>query len=284
MKLAVDSRTAARVRRLAWCLCALLALSASGRALAQAGESEATRAASARALFDDGVKLADQGQWKGAADRFGRALALHDSPVIAYNLASALQELGRLVEASELLRRVQAHPEADADLHKSAQSALAAIEPRLARITLHAQGRKPDDVIAIDGRTLLAAQLDVAIPIDPGSHVASAKRGGQLLDRQPFELADGGSSELSLQLTSAPSPEQVAAAAPKPTPAASSAPAQERARDRPLTAQWPFWAAVGAVAAGAVVTTVLLAGGGSSKPTPAAGDFMPPVIHVEVAR
>ena len=43
-------------------------------------------------------------------EHFRRALALRSSPVIAYNLASALEHLGQLVEASELLRGIASDP------------------------------------------------------------------------------------------------------------------------------------------------------------------------------
>ncbi|HMI90773.1 MAG TPA: hypothetical protein VK509_05385, partial [Polyangiales bacterium] len=79
------------------CLLTAAALTA---APARAQSEDASRAASARALFEEGVTFADQGHWDEASDRFRRALALRDSAVIAYNLASALQETGHLVEAS----------------------------------------------------------------------------------------------------------------------------------------------------------------------------------------
>jgi hypothetical protein len=276
-------------------LAVLLVLGATAHVAAQAGDADASRAASARSLFEEGVGLADQSQWANAADRFRRALALRNSPVIAYNLASALQELGQLVEASEMLRKIEANPETEAELRKSAQTTFAQIEPRIARMKLHVEGGQPGDVIALDDRPLLDAQLDVAVPIDPGSHVVTAKRGQQTLTTQRLAVAEGASVEQTLRLTRAPAPQEVAAAAPLPAPrAAPAAPAAapaarpveaEPERGTALTSRWPFWVGIGAVVVGAVVVTTLVASGGSSnKAMPAAGDFNPPVLHVEVAR
>ena len=66
----------------------------------------AQETALARALFEEGVVAADAQRWDEAAERFERAYGLKATPGIAYNWASALVELGRLVEAGERLRSV----------------------------------------------------------------------------------------------------------------------------------------------------------------------------------
>src|SRR5262249_4633550 len=163
--------------------------------------------ASARALFSEGVKLADRGNWSEAADRFRRALALRDSPVIAYNLASALKELDQLVAASELLQRIAGNSEVDAALRKSANATLAEITPRIARITVHTEGMSQGDEIAIDEQPLLEAQLEVAIPIDPGTHAVAARRDKTVIESRRVELAPGGSAEVAFEFARVPSPE-----------------------------------------------------------------------------
>src|SRR4029077_13268112 len=130
-----------------------------------------------------------------AADRFRRALALRDSPVIAYNLASALRELGKLVEASEMLRRIGNSQEVDADLRKSATAALVEITPRIGRIVVHVLGRQDGDQITIDDQALFEAQLDVAVPIDPGAHVLAARRGQETLENRGITIDQGASVE-----------------------------------------------------------------------------------------
>ena len=52
-----------------------------------------------RALFDEGLDSSNRRSWSQAEDRFRRCLAIRRSPVIEYNLASALQAQGELVEA-----------------------------------------------------------------------------------------------------------------------------------------------------------------------------------------
>ena len=73
------------------------------------------RTAAARALFHEGVELADRTRWAEAADRFDRAYQLRPEPIVAFNLATALRRSGRLVRANEvaltLLRADDTPPE-----------------------------------------------------------------------------------------------------------------------------------------------------------------------------
>jgi tetratricopeptide (TPR) repeat protein len=276
--------------RFAAALCLLVASAsecaqaqAPAQAPAPAPAEDATRAASARALFEEGVALADQGHWQEAADRFRRALALHDSAVIAYNLASALQETGQLVEASELLRRVSNDASADAELHTSASNALADVERRIGKLTLHVQGQQAGDQIRLDEREVVAAELDVALPIDPGAHVVRVRRGEQVVAEQALTVADGQAQDVSVQVAApVATPREVAVTvAPKPEEHARSAPD----RATPLTGRWWFWAGLGTAAVGIGVAVALVAsGGGSDNPKATAGDFEPGVVGVEVGR
>src|SRR5690349_21617960 len=77
----------------------LLATLLTNAALAQKSHETAL----ARALFEEGVALADKGDWSAAADRFGRAYELKPTAGIAFNWSSALTKTGKLVQASELL-------------------------------------------------------------------------------------------------------------------------------------------------------------------------------------
>jgi hypothetical protein len=259
--------------------CLWLAIVATPSA-AQAQKNDSAIAASARALFQEGVHFADQNQWSNAADRFERALALRPSPVIAYNLASALEHLGSLIKASELLRTIIASPDVDAALRKSAEESLAEITPRIARVTIHAEGWQAGDQITIDEQELLDAQLDVPVPIDPGVHVITAMRGKEQLDRQTIELPEQYSLELSLTLARAPEPREVAASAPLTAPSART---DADVQSQPsLTSRWWFWTGIGVIAAGAVVTALVVSSDGSNQDKGTTSAFDRAVIHVQV--
>lgn len=250
--------------------------------------ADASRDASARALFQDGVQLAEQSQWEGAEDRFRRALALHSSPVIAYNLANALSERGKLIEASELLLKLQHDEKLDPGLMQTVSTLQSELAPRIGRLTVNVHGAVSGDTVKLDDVAMLDAQLGVALPADPGTHRLSLERAGKSLDTQSVEVAVGGSAEVTLQPLVAPTPSQVAAASPVASAAPSDATASgAHADSRPVTKTWWFWTGVGVVGVAAVVLVAVLAGGsssGSSGGTQAAyqGNFNPSSLQVEV--
>ena len=75
-------------------------------AIASGVKAQANDVALARQLFEQGIAFVDEEDWTQAADRFQRSLELRPSPIVAYNLGSALVELGRLVTREMLLEKV----------------------------------------------------------------------------------------------------------------------------------------------------------------------------------
>jgi hypothetical protein len=260
------------------------------------------RSASARALFEEGVGHADRDEWADAADAFRRALSLRDSQVIRYNLASALVELGKLVEASELLHTVQADTRVDAALTQQAVDKLAEVKPRIARLTIHVEAALPDLIVELDDGVLTLSQLDVPLTVDPGKHVVRERLGGALIDEQTAEFMEGGSGLITLHAP-APQPESVFAAptpAPLPTPALMPAetarlavaepvpsaphPLRDGAPEKPSRKKLWWGIAVGGVGAIAFVTLVALfvPRHHSNQSSAARGDFDPPSVSVRV--
>lgn len=256
---------------------------------AAAQDDDEARAASARALFQEGVELADSSEWFEAADRFRRALTLRDSPVIAYNLASALRQLGQLVEAAELLERIVDNAGADPELRRSAASALADIRPRLGRLSLRIEGRQPGDVIAIDTHRVPDERLGSTLPIDPGTHIVTAARGEKTLHSEPIFVLEGSSYEVTFRLAPlpAPAPRAAALSVAKPTPRSHNAGLEsERKPSQSFvsTAPWWLWAGAGALVVGAVAVAAVAASSGDSGNRPVRGDFDPPVLRVQVGK
>jgi hypothetical protein len=262
-------------------------------ALAQAGEaaSDANRDASARVLFQEGVGLAEKGEWPAAEDRFRRALTLRASPVIAYNLASTLVERGKLIEASELLRKVEQDDKTDATMQRSVQTLQADLGKRIGRIRVTVLGKQHNDRVTLDGNALLDAQLDVDIPIDPGPHRLNFTRGVQQLDVRDLKIAPGASEQFTLQAQLAPTARQVAAAstvlappmAAEPVDQNPSADSAATSDSPPISSRWWFWTGIGAVGVAAVVVAVVVAGSSKATPAPAyQGTFTPASLRVPV--
>lgn len=268
-------------------LCALFVcaqLTAAGNAAAQS-DVDATRDASARTFFEEGVRMAEQGNWIDAEDRFRRALALRSSPVIAYNLASALVERGKLVEASETVRRVLADENVDPELKQSAEHLASDLQQRIAHITVDVNGSQPGDSVLLDGNALLEAQLHIEIPIDPGSHQLRIARADTTVSQQSVMLAPGERRQLTLEaLALAPRPSALAGA-PRSSPVAPLAAAEPQPRrdSGSVLGRWWFWTGAAVVVGAGVALAVVAANGGSAaSERPYQGNVPPGSIRVEV--
>lgn len=176
---------------------------------AQEDEASIRESAAARELFGAGVVCADASDWVCAIDRFERAYALRSSPVIAWNLGHALVERGRLVEAAEMLRRVARDDDASAEVRAAAREALDAILPQLGTLTLHLVGPTQDVQVFVGALELPPALLEMEAPIDPGTHVITARRGDEVIAEVRVEVTPGAFLTRSLEL-----PEPAALASP----------------------------------------------------------------------
>jgi len=270
------------------CLLPLVLTLVHARAMAQETGGEQT--AAARALFEEGVSLSDHGDWAQASDRFRRAYALRPSPAVAFNLATALEHTGGLVEASELLRRVRRQARQQT-LKRDALRILNRIQGRIGHATIQLTGETTDVEVAVDGHHIDAARIGVRIPIDPGHRVITASRGGSQLASREVDIADGGTADVTLdvpatppEVENPPTPAEVAQADPSSSAASqTTAPlgsASNGAGDRDEgegVSPW-VWVGIGALAVVAGVTVVvLLSGGGTSDPVP--GNAMPGVVE-----
>ncbi|MET0385005.1 MAG: hypothetical protein ABW321_03550 [Polyangiales bacterium] len=260
-------------RRLVALLLMLTALLRPQLTAAQVSD-DAARSATARAFFEEGVQFAESGHWAEAEDRFRRALALRASPVLAYNLASALATRGKLVEASELLRRVQSDDTAQPGLKQTASALFTDVMQQIARLEVAVAVRQPSDLVLLDERPLLEAQLDVEIPIDPGSHQLQLQRAGRVADQQTLQLAVGERRKVLLKASLAP--EAVAAVAPVvAAPVVLEPASNDDEADGGILSRWWFWTGA-AVLVVAGVTVGVAAASGGTQPEPAFSGNLPP--------
>jgi hypothetical protein len=254
-------------------LCLLLASLLTSSALAQAPAQNGHEVALARALFEEGITLADRGDWAGAADRFGRAHSLKPTAGIAFNWASALAQTGHLTQASELLEGVIRDPKAAPELKAESEKKLAEIAPRRPKLTLRVSPELPADAtVLLDGRSFPRAAWDVAMPVDPGRHEAVCQDAQQAeLARAEITLGEGESKELTL---ARPAPVIVQAAPVVPEKRA------DHETRKPLYKNWILWTSVGvALVAGAVAVAVVTTRDGDKTEAPIPGNSQPGVIR-----
>lgn len=227
----------------------------------------------ARALFEEGVALADKSDWVGAADRFSRAYSLKPTSGIAFNWASVLIELGHLLHAQELLLGVSRDSAADTQIRADSATMLDALSRRIAHLKVHVvDQRDAQSTIEVDNLAWPRAAWDIASPIDPGAHTVVLKHGTSEAARVDLTLNEGEARELVLEGEQAPAPVVVA-------PVLPSKPIDSPTK-KPLYKNWMLWAGVGAVVVGGVVAAAVLAKGKDPKEaSPVMGNTMPGVLR-----
>ena len=250
-----------------WLLGALALLEAT------TASAQDTETALARSLFEQGIELADRGDWTGAADRFRRSLEIRPSPVVAYNLGNALTEIGRFVEASEAFRRaIRAD---DAELRTAAQGRLDAIQPRIGTLIIQLDGPGEGVTVMIDGDPIPSQAIGIGTPIDPGEHAVDARRGGGSVAETTVTIAEGGSDEVTLEIPPAPVEDRGSGAS---DPVLGGGGSTEPVDESGGISPW-LWVGIGAaVAAGVAVLLVVLLTQ-SSDADPVSGTLSPPFVE-----
>jgi hypothetical protein len=203
---------------------------------AHAEDASAAETAAARSLAVEGLKLAQTGNCSDAAPKLERAEKLYHSPVVASRLGECFISLGRLVEGTEILRKVLREPQSGEPtpaLTKAlerAQRALDAAKPRIAGLTVKVAAVQ-DMAVKIDGNAVPAALVDTEIPTDPGEHAIEVTAPGFLRSSTRVSVSEAEKKSVTVTLSRDPNAATVtappAAAAEKPS-APAPAPSQDR--------------------------------------------------------
>ena len=206
---------------------------------ARAEDASAAETAAARSLAVDGLKLAQANNCTEAVPKLERAEKLYHSPVVASRLGECYVSMGRLVEGTEILRKVLREPQAgepSASLTKAlerAQRVLDAAKPRIAGLTVKVASVQ-DMSVKIDGAAVPSALVDTEIPTDPGEHSVDVSAPGFLKQGARISVGEGEKKTVTLTLTRDPNAPVVVpapaaeAATGKPAPAASDVAVQDR--------------------------------------------------------
>jgi hypothetical protein len=170
-------------------LLGVVASSLSARVVwAEPSESQRTVA---RELGTAGMEAYFDKNYARAADQLDRAYRLFSTPTLGLWSGRALIEVGQWVRAAERLREVQyasaavGDNEAQRQAQTDAANELAALAPRIPRLSIVVEGAAPDQVqLTVDNAALEPGLIDIAQPVDPGPH-----RIVGLFQRQRVEVA-----------------------------------------------------------------------------------------------
>lgn len=248
-----------------WTVALVLSITAS---VAVAQEEDDTERA--RALFHEGVGLAEQGRYAEAEERFRQALSLRAAPAIEFNLASVLFELNQYVEAADLTDGVLANGETPESVRGPARELLERVAQHVGRLTVTLSGDTDRVAVQLDEVDLAPDRLGVAMRVAAGAHDVVARRDGETVAEQRVDV--GAGEESSVDLPIAPAAAAVAEVA-EPVVVAERGP-----DDGSLVTDWRLWAGVGAgvILLAVIIGVIAASGGGTQKPVQ--GNYDPPVI------
>lgn len=196
---------------------------------ASAQMSDTEKKAAARAAYQEGVKLQDEGKFEEALRRFESAQKLFDAPTHLLHIAETQALTGRLVEASEtyetLARKTlpPGSPDAFTQAQQQGQAELPSLRARIPTLRVSTKPG-PQQVqnlqVNVNGVIMPNELLGIARPLNPGTYRFSAQGIGwstpQSID-VPLAEKEQKSVELTL-VQGAAGPAVVVAPAPPPPP------------------------------------------------------------------
>ncbi len=163
--------------------------------LAHASSAHAQSApdlAGAEALFDEGKRLMDRGDFADACPKLAASLRLDVGIGTMLYLAGCEARLGRTATAWAQFREAAAIAASKHDAReKLARSRAARLEPRLSRLVVAVEEPTPTElVVTRDGEPLERAAWGIGVPVDPGAHVVEASAPGRAPFRATVEVAN----------------------------------------------------------------------------------------------
>jgi hypothetical protein len=161
------------------------------------------------ALGEKALEEYGHGRHAAAYALFARAERLAHTPVFVLYMARCQRGLGRLLDARALYRRTAAEavPEgAPAPLSEAvadAQRELAELEATIPSLRVRVDGTAADLTVTIDGAR---AALGEAVALDPGAHVVTVRRAGEVMEERKVTLAAGDGVVEAVFVAGAPVP------------------------------------------------------------------------------
>lgn len=221
----------------------------------------------ARRLVAEGIEAASARDWVKARERFARAYDIQPVPLTLYNLATAQEKTGLLVEADRSYRVFlrDTKPGQHDDFRRVAAEHRRLLRARIAYLTVEAPNLVETDILRVGDQELAHAVVGRSLPANPGPLRILVERDGTIVAADTVTLAEGASRKVTLEVPpflaqgELPAvPEATAAALPRRGPAAleasSGSVAAEAGAERPgggsITDSPWFWVVTGALAVG----------------------------------
>lgn len=175
---------------------AVIALTCAFSGWARADESSA---AAAQTLFKEGRAFLQQGKFADACDRLGRSDRLDPAVGTRLSLGECHEGLGRTASAWAAYNQASAlamqrnDPRSDV-----AKKRAAALEPKLAKITVRVAANAADLVVRRNGTRVDPAALETTMPVDAGPQAIDASAPAYKPWSTSVDIKDGESKEIQI--------------------------------------------------------------------------------------
>jgi serine/threonine-protein kinase len=161
-----------------------------------AAQSSSDDKAAAQALFDQGLSHLREGKLEQACGELERSQALERGIGTMLYLAECYEKLGRNASAWALFREAASVAAAQGETERArvGDSRADRLEPTLPRLTLQVAPENHIDGFELlrNGQPVRAPSWGVAVPVDAGQHVLSARAPGKLAWTQTVTVHGNG--------------------------------------------------------------------------------------------
>ncbi len=131
----------------------------------------------AQELLTDGNRLAAEGDFGVALQKFRAAYELYPSPKLLLNIGTSLRQIGRNAEAAATYEAYLKHPEADGERREELEGILEELEALVGHVEITVI--EPGARVSVDGEILRDARAGVRVRVDPGPHTVIAEKPGR---------------------------------------------------------------------------------------------------------
>jgi hypothetical protein len=152
----------------------------------------------ARALFKEGNKALDDGNYPDALDMFKGAYARWPNPKILLNMGTALRALGRYAEAADTYEKYLADSSADPKKRPEVQKLLDDMSSKVGKI--HIEVNEPGARVLVDGKVVGQSPQTVTMRVDAGTHAVVAEKEGFALAAATISVGAGEERVVQLRL------------------------------------------------------------------------------------
>ena len=187
----------------AWAAGALLfLLPATALADAPSSPPSEEQVQAARVAYREARELHRQGRLKEALERALEAYKIASTPVTALEAGHLLVELGRLVEAREIMRSVALFPvspresEKGRDARQEAATLGATLDARIPKVAI--AGRPAGMDVILDGKPFTAGDATAWLGLDPGAHSLVVRAGERTCTTINLTLAEAEARTIDL--------------------------------------------------------------------------------------